>query len=105
LTNNLDPDGLFGQGLRITVNDSDGCTGFGVEGALTSPAAEELRKCWKQVSIATPYPERLSVDLTSMTDIDSAGKELLMDMYRTGVKLVGSGIMTRAVIEEIMGRR
>jgi hypothetical protein len=50
-----------------------------------------------------PSPERLSVDLTGMMNIDSAGKEILIEMYRSGVELFGSGVMTRAVIEEITG--
>lgn len=48
-----------------------------------------------------PHTECVSVDLTEMTNIDALGKRILFDMYRGGVELVGSGVMTRAVIEEI----
>jgi hypothetical protein len=37
-----------------------------------------------------------------MMNIDSTGKEILVQMYRDGVELVGSGVLTNAVIEEIM---
>jgi hypothetical protein len=87
--------------LRIIVCDDHGSVRFGVEGSLTKPWAEELRKSWQEVSASTAHPDSLLVELTAMTNIDSIGKEILMEMYQSGVKLVGSGIMTRAVIEEI----
>jgi len=74
---------------------------FGVEGSLTTPWAEELRKSWQEVSASIVHPDSLLVELTAMTNIDSIGKEILIEMYQSGVKLVGSGVMTRAVIEEI----
>jgi hypothetical protein len=41
------------------------------------------------------------VDLAALTNIDVVGKELLQEMYRGGVELKGTGVMTRALIEEI----
>src|SRR5437868_3784895 len=64
--------------VRITVDQGQGFTRLGVEGSLTQSSSEELRKCWKQVSACMPSPERLSVDLTGMMNIDSAGKEILI---------------------------
>jgi anti-anti-sigma regulatory factor len=87
--------------LRITVHHGQGSTRFGVEGSLTEPSAEELKKCWQDVCAFGPHTECLSVDLTAMTNIDSVGKGILFDMYRSGVELVGSGVMIRAVINEI----
>jgi len=87
--------------LRIIVSDDHGSVRFGVEGSLTTPWAEELRKSWQEVSASIVHPDSLLVELTAMTNIDSIGKEILIEMYQSGVKLVGSGVMTRAVIEEI----
>ncbi|MFZ0590591.1 MAG: hypothetical protein WAM39_08920 [Bryobacteraceae bacterium] len=87
--------------LRITVNHGQGFTRFGVEGSLTEPSAEELKRCWEDVCAVREHAGCLSVDLAGMTNIDSVGKDILIDMYRSGVELVGSGVMTRAVIEEI----
>ncbi|HZQ54882.1 MAG TPA: hypothetical protein VFB14_21965 [Bryobacteraceae bacterium] len=87
--------------LRITVHHGQGLTRLGVEGSLTESSAEELKKCWQDVCAIGPHTECLSVDLTGMTNIDAVGKRILFDMYRGGVELVGSGVMTRAVIDEI----
>jgi anti-anti-sigma regulatory factor len=87
--------------VRITVHHDPEFTRFGVEGSLTERSAEELKKCWQDVCAFGPHTERLFVDLTGMTNIDSVGKEVLSEMYRRGVEMVGSGVMTRAVIEEI----
>src|SRR5689334_17517117 len=54
----------------------------------------------RRLRVATFYDLPGILELTAMTNIDSIGKEILMEMYQSGVKLVGSGIMTRAVIEE-----
>ncbi len=89
--------------LRITVNHGQGFTRFGVEGSLTRPSAQELKKCWQEVCVSRPQSEHRTVDLTDMMNIDSIGKGILIEMYRNGVELVGSGVMTNAVIEEIMG--
>lgn len=87
--------------LRIIVGDDYGSVRFSVEGSLTKPWAEELRNSWQKISASIAHPDSLLVELTGMTNIDSIGKEILMEMYQSGAKLVGSGIMTRAVIEEI----
>jgi len=87
--------------LRITVNHSQGFTRFGVEGSLTEPSAEELKKCWLDVCALGVHPKCLLVDLTDITNIDYVGKHILLDMYQSGVELVGSGVMTRAIIDEI----
>ncbi len=87
--------------LRIAVHHGQGFTRFEVEGSLTEPSAEELKKSWQDVCASGLHTECLSVDLTGMTNIDSVGKDILFDMYRSGAELVGSGVMTRAVINEI----
>lgn len=92
------------QMLRITVHHGQGFTSFGVEGSLTEPSAEELKKCWQNVCACGPPTECVSVNLTVMTNIDAIGRGILFDMYRGGVRLVGSGVMTRAVINEITCR-
>lgn len=85
------------------MDQGQGFTRFGVEGSLTQPLAEELKKRWQQVCASRPKSEYRTVDLTDMMNIDSIGKEILVEMYRDGVELVGSGVMTNALIEEIMG--
>ncbi len=85
--------------IRITVHSEAPATRFVLEGKLTGPRVEELRKCWQQV-ISSPPPS-VQVNLTDLTEIDSEGKELLAQLHHQGAKLVGSGVMIQALIEEI----
>jgi hypothetical protein len=41
------------------------------------------------------------VNLSVMTNIDSDGRQVIKRMHISGVRPVGPGVMTRAVIEEI----
>jgi len=86
--------------LRITVHSEEQATRLVIEGELTEPGVEELRKCWQQVSSLPPPPSVL-VNLTDLTSIDSAGKELLAQMHRQGARLIGAGVMIAALIAEI----
>lgn len=87
--------------LRITVHSEAQATILLIEGRLAGSCVQELRTCWQGVVLSRP-PQLIRVDLTDMTGMDSEGKELLVQMQRQGAKLTGSGVMTEAVIEEIM---
>ncbi|HMV85818.1 MAG TPA: hypothetical protein PKA34_22155 [Blastocatellia bacterium] len=86
--------------LRITIHNEDAATRLQVEGKLAGPWAEELKTCWQ--SVAAPG-RALLVDLSALTLIDAAGRELLAEMHRQGVKLAAVGLMTQAIVEEITG--
>jgi len=50
------------------------------------------------------HPKRAcSVDLTSVTFIDHAGRYLLQLMHRDGVRLVGSGLLLQDILEHSTG--
>ncbi len=85
--------------IRITVHSEAQGIRLVLEGKLTGPRVDELRKCWQQI-ISSP-PLSLQVNLTDLTEIDSEGKELLAQMHRQGAQLIGSGVMIEAFIEEI----
>jgi ABC-type transporter Mla MlaB component len=87
--------------LRITVKSDPGSTHVGVEGSLTQASADELKRCWLDILRSICRQHVIIVDLTDLANIDRLGKKLLLEMYRHGVKLIGSGVMTKAVIEEI----
>jgi hypothetical protein len=40
--------------------------------------------------------------LNAVTFIDAAGRKLLAEMYRQGIKLEATGCMTRSIVDEIM---
>jgi len=85
--------------LRITVHSEEQATRLVLEGKLTGPRVVELRKCWQQI-ISSPPPAVL-VNLTDLTGIDPAGKELLAQMHHQGARLIGAGVMIEALIAEI----
>jgi anti-anti-sigma regulatory factor len=87
--------------VRITLNRDAGTIRFGVQGSLTQTSADELKRCWLDVCDSLCHQHVMTVDLTDLTNIDRFGKKVLGEMYRCGVVLEGSGVMTRAVIEEI----
>jgi outer membrane protein TolC len=73
-----------------------------VEGKLAGPWLEEFRDCWLANSgMAGDQP--LVVDLSGLTFIDAQGKQLLGWIHQAGGRLVGTGLMTKSIIEELTG--
>jgi hypothetical protein len=71
-----------------------------VEGTLSDGWVEALETSWLEAR-SQLNDEPLRVDLSDITYVDDGGRELLARMIRCGVELRATGIMTRAVVEEI----
>jgi hypothetical protein len=71
-----------------------------VEGTLAGDWVEVLEKSWLEAQ-ASRNGEPMRVDL-SWVWIDDKGRELLKRMLQDGAELRATGIMTRAVIEELI---
>ena len=84
--------------LKITTQTDEGTTVFELEGRLAGPWVEEFATCWRQASA----DGRRSVKLNAVTFIDAAGRKLLAEMYRQGIKFEATGCMTRSIVDEIM---
>ena len=84
--------------LKITTQASPAETVFDLEGKLVSPWTEELENCWRKAR-SSDRPVR--VMLCAVTFIDDKGRDLLVEMYRQGAKLVAEGCMNKAIVEEI----
>lgn len=71
-----------------------------VEGTLSDGWVDALETSWLE---AQPQlnGEPLRIDLSDITYVDDRGRELLARMIQSGAKLSATGIMTRAVVEEI----
>ncbi len=71
-----------------------------VEGTLSDGWVDALETSWLE---AQPLlnGEPLRIDLSDITYVDDRGRELLARMLQSGAKLSATGIMTRAVVEEI----
>ena len=86
--------------LRITTVDIGEKVTLKLEGKLSGPWVEEFERCWRMS--ADIYKNRdLVVDLTGVTYVDNGGKKLLCSLSNSGVKLMGSGIMPKSLIDEI----
>ena len=87
--------------LKIAVHTLGRVMLFALEGKLAGPWVKELEFCWRSVVGRQPInPAR--VDLSSVTFIDSDGKDLLGRMHREGAELVATGCLNKCIVEEIM---
>jgi ABC-type transporter Mla MlaB component len=86
--------------LRIRVDDQPTSATFNIEGKLVGNSVDELRKVWTAIRSQTPEKSTV-VDLSSVLVVDSAGRALLRQMHAKGSRIVGSGLMTRTLIQEI----
>jgi ABC-type transporter Mla MlaB component len=87
--------------IRITETREGSKDRLLVEGTLSGDWVEVLEKSWLEEQ--TPSNgEPIRIDLSGVTWIDNKGRELLARMIRDGAELRASGVMTRAVIEEII---
>lgn len=88
--------------LRITTTTRPDGTAITLEGRLAGPWVDELVQAWRSLTAARGA-RSVSVLLDAMTFVDAAGKALLRSMHAEGARLVASGCMTRAIVEEIEG--
>ena len=86
--------------LRVTtsVEAGQGKVTLKLEGKLAGPWVEEFDRCW---SATVEKNKEVVVELAGVTFIDSKGKCLLAKIHGQGAKLIGTGLMTRSIIEEI----
>jgi anti-anti-sigma regulatory factor len=86
--------------LRITTHNESQAISLVVEGKLVGPWVKELEKCWESLLAAEPA-KAVVVNLTAVTFVDSAGRELLTRMRRQGARLVPAGCLMNAIVAEI----
>lgn len=73
---------------------------FKLEGDLSGDWVAALKGCWHDAMVLE-FPASIRVDLTEVTFIDAAGKELLASMYGHGAEFVAADVLTKGVVEEI----
>jgi translation initiation factor 2 gamma subunit (eIF-2gamma) len=86
--------------LRITTHENAESLTFQLEGKLAGPWVQELEKCWQNCE-SCEDTRAIRFDLTGLTFIDAPGKELLKALSCSGVKLMATGCLMRAVVAEI----
>jgi len=90
--------------LRITIRSHADRTTIALEGRLAGPSLEQLRACWLQ-ELATRNPGSIRIDLADVGFVDAAGKSLLRSFHEQGADLTATGLMTKAILEEITRTR
>lgn len=80
------------DGKRITLK---------VCGRLAEGYVPELEKCWKSARAQQPSGKIL-VDLQHVTFIDEIGRSLLERMHHDGAQFAAAGLLTRAIIDNIV---
>jgi anti-anti-sigma regulatory factor len=70
-------------------------------GRLAESYVPELETCWQ--SARTGHPgSKILVDLQHVTFIDDKGRSLLERMHRDGATFSAHGLLTRAIIDNII---
>jgi len=85
--------------LRMTVKDEMNGSRLVIEGRLTGVWADEAEHYWNSL-VATKRVVAM-VDVQGVMAIDGAGKALLQEMYRRGVRLVSKGCLMNSVVTHI----
>src|SRR5437660_3742735 len=86
--------------LRITIMEEHDVATIRLEGKLVGPWVEELERCWN-TAMAGWRNTQLLVDLNMVTFVDASGRALLTKMHNAGAKLMGRGILTTYILEQI----
>ena len=87
--------------FRATVERDGGQVTLRIEGRLSGPCLAELENCWRQMFNGNGS-RLVVVNLKEVTFVSSQGKQLLERLCRAGVQLTGDGLMTRALVEQII---
>ena len=82
----------------------DGPRAFSIElaGILAAEGTNQLEEDWRDASAAIGNKE-LVVDLSFLTQIDPAGRQLLLRWFRNGATVVANTPESRALAESIIG--
>ncbi len=86
--------------LRITTIDQVEKMIIKLEGKLSGPWVEAFSSHWQKSRDAFGG-RKVEVDLSGLTFVDTAGKKLLCSISCEGARMVGSGLMPKALVEEI----
>lgn len=86
--------------LKISVQDMGESTSFKIEGRLTADVTSELEKCWEAALERQPV-KPIVLELAAVTFVDSEAQGLVTRMRRLGVRLVPTGFLMNAMVDQI----
>ena len=87
--------------LRITIDQGFDSIALRLEGKLIGPWVQELRTVWSRVR--TTSTNHVVVSLTEVSTVDTLGRRLLTEIHSAGGVLTGSGLLAKALIEDVTG--
>jgi anti-anti-sigma regulatory factor len=90
--------------LRITTHQESKSLTFQLEGKLAGAWVQELRDCWQNLLRDRGLPA-ICIDLSAVTFIDTAGKDLLTAMSQQGAEFIASGCLMKSIVAEITGQK
>ena len=88
--------------LRITVYEEGGQCRLELAGKLGGPWVAETENVWLSAPCSG---KEIEVDMTEVTGVDDAGRELLAAMHRAGACFTAEGFAMTALVEEITGKQ
>jgi hypothetical protein len=88
--------------LRITVHQEGKQCRLELAGKLSGPWVGETENVWRS---ALCSGSEFEVDMTEVTGVDAAGRELLAAMHHAGARLIAKGVWMRALVKEIVGEQ
>ncbi len=84
--------------LKISVEESNDSIRLILEGRLVGPWVEEFRRvCQTQNMLGDG--RRLTVDICSVTGMDSHGQEFLRELFLQGASLTCSDVLNQYLVE------
>ena len=84
--------------LRVTVHEDGTFCRLELAGRLAGPGVLETEYVWRS---ALRSGRQIELDMRQLTDVDDAGRELLMVMHLAGVRLIVEGVWMKGILEEI----
>src|ERR1700722_3570644 len=88
--------------LRIMVNQDGSRCRLELAGRLCGPWVSETERAWHS---AWCTGKEIEVDMSEVTGVDDAGRELLAAMHRAGARLIAKGVWMTALVEEVISEQ
>jgi anti-anti-sigma regulatory factor len=90
--------------LKITVHENQKGQTIQLEGRITGPWVEELKRTWQSLEPALGL-KQLYLDLRDVAFVDAGGRQLLREIYQqTDARFLADSPLTRYFAEEAMRR-
>jgi len=89
--------------FRISTIDTRSERRLVVEGTLTEPWVDELRKTWKHAS-QDAQGRKVIIDLDSATVISREGQDLILELMQDGARFTCGGVLTKYVLRKLADR-